>query len=180
MARKSLVKLRLVTVNVSSMVGRNAEVAEIIGGRRVDVVALQEVRYKNEGVRKLRGGDFEYKLYWKGEETGRGGVGLVVNYDLVESVMEVRRVSPRIISIDIVVNEKVVTVISVYAPPRGRSEEEKEKFYKDLTAEVQSRHDICFVLGDFNGHVGRSSLGYDEIHDGFGWGERNRAGERIL
>ena len=100
-------------------------------------------------------------------------------YDLVESVMEVRRVSPRIISIDLVVNEKVVNVISVYAPQSRRSEEEKEKFYEDLTAEVQSRHGICFVL-DFNGHVGRSSLGYNGIHSEFGWGERNRDDERIL
>ena len=90
------------------------------------MVALQEVRYKNVGVRKLRGGDFEYKLYWIGEETGRGGVGLMVKHDLVESVMEVRRVSPRIIFVDIVVNEKVVAVISVYAPQSGRSEEEKK------------------------------------------------------
>ena len=114
----------------------------------------------------MRGGDFKYKLYWKGEETDRGGVGLMVKHYLVESVMEVRRVSPRIISIDIVVNEKVVNVISVYAPQSGRSEEEKEKFYEDLTAEVQSRHDLRFVLGDFNGHVRRSSLGYDGIHGG--------------
>ena len=180
LAGKSQGKLRLATVNVGSMVGRSADVTETIGRRNVDVVALQEVRYKNEGVRKLRGGYFEYKLYWKGEETGRGGVGLMVKHDLIESVMEVRRVSPRIISIDIVVNEKVVTVISVYAPQSGRSEEEKDKFYEDLTAEVQSRHGICFVLGDFNGHVVRSSLGYDGIHGGFGWGERNRDGERIL
>ena len=104
----------------------------------------------------------------------------MVKHDLVESVMEVRRVSARIIAIDIVVNKKMVTVISVYAPQSGRSEEEKEKFYEDLTAEVQSRHGICFVLGDFNGHVGRFSLGYDGIHGGFGWGECNRDGERIL
>ena len=68
----------------------------------------------------------------------------------------------------IVVNEKVVTVISVHAPQSGRSEEEQEKFYEDLTAEVQSRHGIGFVLGVFNGHVGRSSLGYDGIHGGIG------------
>ena len=162
------------------MVRRSAEVTETIGRRNVDVVAIQEVQYKNEGVRKLREGDFEYKLYWKGEETGCGGVGLMVKHDLVESVMEVRRVFPRIISVDIVVNKKVVTVISVYAPQSGRSEEEKEKFHEDLTAEVQSRHGICFVLVDFDGHVGRSSLGYDGIHGGFGRGERNRDGERIL
>ena len=106
----------------------------------------------------------------------------MVKHDLVESVMEVRRVSPRIISIDVVVNEKVVTVISVYAPQSGRSEKEKEKFYEDLTAEVPvlSRHGICFVLEDFYGHVGRSSLGYDGIHGGFGWSERNKDGERVL
>ena len=81
---------------------------------------------------------------------------------------------------DIVVNEKVVTLSSVYAPQNGRSEEEKEKFYEDFTAEVQSRHGICFVFGDFNGHVGRFSQGYDGIHGGFGWGERNRDGKEIL
>ena len=37
----------------------------------MDVVALQEVRYKNEGVRKVGGGDLKYKLYWKGEESSR-------------------------------------------------------------------------------------------------------------
>ena len=85
LAGKSQVKLRLATVNVGSMVGRSAEVTETIGRRNVDAVALQEVRYKNDGVRKLRGGDFEYKLNWKGEETGRGGVGLMVKHDLVET-----------------------------------------------------------------------------------------------
>ena len=54
------------------------------------------------------------------------------------------------------------------------------QFYEDLTAEVQSRHGICFVLGDFSGHVGRCSLGHDGIHGGFDWGERNRDGEKIL
>ena len=98
LAGKSQFKLRLAKVNVDSMVGRSAEVTETIGRRNVE--ALQELRYKNEGVRKLRRGDFEYKLYCKGEETGRGGVGLMVKHDLVESVTEGRRVSPKIISID--------------------------------------------------------------------------------
>ena len=53
----------------------------------------------NEGARKLRVGDFEYKLQWKEEEIGRGGVVLLVKYDLIESVMEVRKVWPKIKSI---------------------------------------------------------------------------------
>ena len=46
------------------------------------------------------------------------------------------------------VNEKVVAVIFVYAFQSGRSDEQNAKFYEDLTAEVQSRHGICLVLGD--------------------------------
>ena len=65
-------------------------------------------------------------------------------------MMEARRVSAKIISMDIVVNEKVVTVISVYAPQSGRSEEEKEELYEALTAEVRSRHGICFALKEIS------------------------------
>ena len=71
----------------------------------------------------MRGHEFEYKLYWKGEETGHDGVGLMVKHDLVESVMEVRRVCARIISVNTVMNEKGVTVISVYVPESRRNEE---------------------------------------------------------
>ena len=58
---------------------------------------------------------------WKGEETVRGGVVLIVKHTHVESVKEMRRVCPRIISMDVEVNEKVITAISVYVPQSGRS-----------------------------------------------------------
>jgi len=31
-----------------------------------------------------------------------------------------------------------------------------------------------------NGHVGSSNAGYDGMHDGFGYGDRNADGSRIL
>ena len=37
-----------------------------------------------------------------------------------------------------------------------------------------------FLCGDSDGHIGSSSAGYDDIHGGFGIGERNVEGERIL
>ena len=59
---------------------------------------------------------------------------------------------------------------------RVKGVKKRKKFHEDLTTKVQSRHGICFVFGDFNGYVGRSSQGYDVIHGGFGWSERNRDG----
>lgn len=157
--RNSQATLRMATVNAGTMVGRSAEVAETLGRRKVDIAALQEVRYKNEGVKLIQGGDFEYKLYWKGEDTGHGGVGLMVRKDLVESVVEVKRASSRFMALEIAINGEMVTVFSVYAPQSGRSEEEKDSFYDELSGEVQARGGKCIILGDFNGHVESSADG---------------------
>jgi len=78
----------------------------------------------------------------------------MVKLELVESVMEVRRVSARIISMDLVIQGKIMTTISVYGPQSGRIDEEKEKFYDELTTEIKSSNGNCFAMGDFNGHIG--------------------------
>jgi hypothetical protein len=37
-----------------------------------------------------------------------------------------------------------------------------------------------FIGGDFNGHVGSTRVGFDEVHGSFGYGSRNQEGEDIL
>ncbi|XP_070023312.1 uncharacterized protein [Nicotiana sylvestris] len=37
-----------------------------------------------------------------------------------------------------------------------------------------------FIGGDFNGHIGETADGYDEVHGGFGFGERNGGGTLLL
>ena len=40
---------------------------------------LQEVRFKNEGVKFLQGGQkTRYKMFWKGGKEGQNGVGIAV------------------------------------------------------------------------------------------------------
>ncbi|GMP32464.1 hypothetical protein CsSME_00006208 [Camellia sinensis var. sinensis] len=36
------------------------------------------------------------------------------------------------------------------------------------------------IGGDFNGHVSIDELGYERVHGGFGFGDRNESGESIL
>ena len=60
---KSHATLRLTTINVGTLVCRSAEVTENVGRRRVDTVALQEVRYRKKGEKTLRESDLEYTLY---------------------------------------------------------------------------------------------------------------------
>ena len=144
LTRKSQAKFRMATVNVGSMVGRSAELTETLGRRNVDIAAPQEVRYKNEGTEISRGDNFVYKLFRKGEKNGQGGVGIMVKQEVMEPVTEVRRVSPRILSVHLVLSGKVVTIISMYCPQSGRSVEQKEKFYDDLTVKFDQKKE--FVL----------------------------------
>ena len=93
--------------------------------------------------------------------------------------MEVRRVKPRVLFVGINLRGKVVTIISIYGPLSSRMKKRK-KFSDNLTDEVQSRNGKCFVQGNFDGHVGTSAYGFDGVHGGFAWGERNRNGESVL
>ena len=75
-------------MNVGTLVGRSVEVMETVGKRRVDVMALQEVCFRNKGIKTLRGSYCEYRLYWKGKVTASRGVGFMVKCELTKSVME--------------------------------------------------------------------------------------------
>jgi hypothetical protein len=37
-----------------------------------------------------------------------------------------------------------------------------------------------FIGGDLNGHVGSTRVGFDEVHEDFGYGSRNQEGEGVL
>ena len=76
----------------------------------------------------------------------------------------------------------VITFISVYAPQANLKSEEKDSFYDALRATVAKVDDkkLVIIAGDLNGHVGRSSEGYEGIHGGRGYGTRNKEGDRIL
>jgi len=41
-------------------------------------------------------------------------------------------------------------------------------------------NDMLVLLGDMNGHVGSSTVGYDGMHGGYGYGARNTDNSRIL
>jgi len=52
----------------------------------------------------------------------------------------------------------------------------------DLVEVLQSipQMEKLFIGGDFKGHIGRRGDGYEMVHRGFGYGERNNGGVSIL
>ena len=66
-----------------------------------------------------QGKDTKYKLYWSGNDKGTVGVEVFVAEEWIEKVFEVLRVFKRIILVKLIVGQRVVTFLSMYAPPSG-------------------------------------------------------------
>ena len=110
------------------------------------------------------------------------GVGLLVEESWVEKVMEVRRVSSRIMVVRVRVGKSVLNLVSVYAPQVGRTMVEKEEFllcWREVLSAISAEEHLM-VCGDMNGHVGAKVDGFEGIHGGYGYGVRNTEGEMLL
>nr|XP_009623771.1 craniofacial development protein 2-like [Nicotiana tomentosiformis] len=106
---------------------------------------------------------------------GKNGVGILVNSDLRELVVEVKRVNDSLMTIKIVVGGYTLNVVSAYAPQVGLNEEVKRSFWEDLDGLVRGipSTEKLIIGGDFNGHIGRLRGGYADVHGGFSFGDRN-------
>ena len=139
-------------------------------------------RWKNKGVKQIVGKDSRYKLFWSGNDNATGGVGVLLAEEWWEKVFEVVRVSDRIILIRMTIGKTVFVFVCVYAPEANLSEFEKDRFYQMLQCTVAKipASEQLFVCGDWNGHLGSQSTGFEEVHGGQAIGKRNTEGERVL
>jgi len=67
-------------------------------------------------------------------------------------------------------------VLTVYAPHSAKLEEEKESFLFHFIPQ----NEMFVLAGDMHGHVQSSNVGYGRMRGGFGCGDRNADGSRIL
>ncbi|KAF3669650.1 hypothetical protein FXO37_08915 [Capsicum annuum] len=97
-------------------------------------------------------------------------------------VIEFKRVSDRLMSIKLVIGVSTVNVISAYTPQVGLDEEEKKDFWDVLDNVVSSipSTEKLVMGGYFNGYIGSLLIGYDDVHHGFSFGERNEGGASLL
>ena len=119
---------------------------------------------------------------YTGIHRNRNGVGIVISREFIDNVVEVCRKRDRIILIRLVVGTDIINFISVYAPQIGLDDSIKRQFWEDLDGVVQgiSNGEKIFIGGDLNEHVGISMDGFESIHGGYGIGEINEIGEKIL
>ena len=125
---------------------------------------------------QMTGNGFEF--LWSGGCKAKNGVGVIVPNWLIGKLVGVERFNDRVMKVNIVTGDVVWEVVSCYCPQAGRSVNEKEEFYELMDKVVTSEK--VLVGGDFNGHVGSDMSGLREVHGGFGIGQINDLGIKLL
>ncbi|XP_063592165.1 craniofacial development protein 2-like [Penaeus indicus] len=177
--KKRVGEWRCATWNIGTMNGRSREIAETLKQRKVKILCVQEVRWRGGGVIEIGEG---YKLYYSGNRTGRNGVGIILDEELKQRVVEVQRPSDRLMTIKVLAGKSLVNIVSGYTQQIGCEDQEEEEFREQLeqsVREIPEEEEI--ILGaDLNCNVGETAGGYEACHGGFGYGLRNEEGEKML
>ncbi|KAK3510289.1 hypothetical protein QTP70_033153 [Hemibagrus guttatus] len=173
------VGLRIGTLNVGTMTGKGRELADMMERRKVDILCVQETRWKGSKARSIGAG---FKLFYYGVDSKRNGVGVVLKEEFVRNVLEVKRVSDRVMSLKLEIEGVMLNVVIGYAPQVGCELEEKERFWSELDEVMESipTGERVVIGADFNGHVGEGNTGDEEVMGKFGVKERNLEGQMVV
>ncbi|KAK3523731.1 hypothetical protein QTP70_009249 [Hemibagrus guttatus] len=161
------------------MTGKGRELADMMERRKVDILCVQETRWKGSKARSIGAG---FKLFYYGVDSKRNGVGVVLKEEFVRNVLEVKRVSDRVMSLKLEIEGVMLNVVSGYAPQVGCELEEKERFWSELDEVMESipTGERVVIGADFNGHVGEGNTGDEEVMGKFGVKERNFEGQMVV
>ncbi|KAK3516862.1 hypothetical protein QTP70_027082, partial [Hemibagrus guttatus] len=159
--------------------GKGRELADMMERRKVDILCVQETRWKGSKARSIGAG---FKLFYYGVDSKRNGVGVVLKEEIVRNVLEVKRVSDRVMSLKLEIEGVMLNVVSGYAPQVGCELEEKERFWSELDEVMESipTGERVVIGADFNGHVGEGNTGDEEVMGKFGVKERNLEGQMVV
>ncbi|KAK3570879.1 hypothetical protein QTP86_029383 [Hemibagrus guttatus] len=147
--------------------------------RKVGILCVQETRWKGSKARSIGAG---FKLFYYGVDSKRNGVGVVLKEEFVRNVLEVKRVSDRVMSLKLEIEGVMLNVVSGNAPQVGCGLEEKERFWSELDEVMESipTGERVVIGTDFNGHVGEGNRGDEEVMGKFGVKERHLEGQILV
>lgn len=147
--------------------------------RKIKIACLNEVKYVGE---KATFFSHEYKLFYMGKMTIRNGIGIVVEQDILHNVVGVSRISNRLMVIKLIFVDKIIHILTAYAPKIGLLEADKTLFWKNLEHLIQQipMEENILLWRDFNGHIGMNNVGYEAVHEGYSFGQRNETGHQSL
>lgn len=124
---------------------------------KLDLIALQETHLKGSEVADVE----NYTLFTSGIQTRRYGTGFLIEWGMRSRIKQFQPKDDRLCSIRIKGEHNMITIVNIHAPTEEKIEDEKDQYYEELTAVVESiprQAIIIIILGDANANVGREDI----------------------
>ncbi|XP_076442022.1 uncharacterized protein LOC143281001 [Babylonia areolata] len=164
---------------------RSALVARELAQLDIDIAALSEIRFTEQGSLTEEGAG--YTLYWSGKsKEGRrlSGVGFTIKSSIASKLHSLPvGHSDRIMSLRLPLTINCfVSLFSMYAPTLQADAVTKEAFYRELSSLLRKvdKEDKILIMGDFNARVGRDHIIWPGVTGRHGTGNCNDNGRLLL
>ena len=137
--KKELLDIGTWNVNTMLKAGTMQEISDQIVGSQIQIVELQETRWRGCGLLKKD----TYSIYYScnPSTTGQEGTGFVVQKSAMNKILRFETISERISKFRIKGKFYNITLINIYAPMEDKEEDVKGQFmrnYRGLRTEYQN------------------------------------------
>jgi len=151
--------LRIATWNIQSWNTKSNEVLEELTSHNIDICAISETKKKGKGSQQMG----LYIMIYSGKpknERASAGVGLLLHQKFLPNIDKISYTNERILQTTLLVDNKHIELISVYAPDISKSRSECEDFYsalQDTLDTIPHDHHII-IMRDLNARVGNDPI----------------------
>jgi exonuclease III len=168
--KNELIDIGTWNVNTMLKAGKMQEIADQVVGSQIQIVALQEIRWRGYGLLKKD----KYSIYYScnPNTTGQAGTGFIIQKSAMNKTLGFETISDHICKLKVKGKFYNMTLINVYAPTEDKVEEIKKQFYKELqrTQDRVPKHEVTIILGDMNAKLGKEKVfsqivGHHTLHD---------------
>lgn len=161
--------------NEGSLTGKLQELVDDANRRHVNTLCVHETRWAGQKARKVENTGF--KLWYSGSVGTKNDIGFLTGKTLWSSGRS--ETGDRIILVKLLVENLVLNVTSAYTPQVGLDMSAKRQFVEDLENVVRSvsTNKKLFIGEDINERVCTTNIGFEDVHGGFGYGDRNQEGK---
>jgi exonuclease III len=150
--------------------GKMQETAGQIVGSQIQIVSLQEIRWRGHcSIKKDK-----YSIYYSCNPnvTGQVGTGFMIQKSAINKILGFEPISDRICKLKVKGKFHNMTLINIYAPTEDKEEGIKEQFYEELqrTQNRIPKHDVTITLDYMNAKLGKGkefsqAIGRHTLHN---------------
>lgn len=167
------------TWNVRGLSGKEQELCYEFNNLELDVLTLTETKKKGQRETILEEGHILILSGVPQEKRAAAGVGCLINKKMISNIRKWEGHSERILTVELSLDQEIVTIIVIYGPNEDEKAEVKDKFWEQLNEITENCKGKIIVAGDMNGRVGRKET-YTGVIGKHGEETKNNNGTRLI